>query len=132
MFVINSEDRIEYNACSPEEIEHELVAFFEKAAELRRADLSALEVFFYAAQIHLVFVKIHPLPDGNGRTGLLLEKWFLIEKLGQDAASVELERNYFKNRDAYYQNLRVLGLEYQDLDFSKALPFFLMAVNSLK
>jgi len=31
---------------------------------------------FFAALIHLVFVKIHPFDDGNGRAARLLEKWF--------------------------------------------------------
>ncbi|WP_220392957.1 Fic family protein [Chitinophaga lutea] len=33
--------------------------------------------------IHLVFVKIHPRADGNGRSARLLEKWFLAVKLGK-------------------------------------------------
>jgi len=96
------------------------------------ANLSILESFFYAAQIHLVFVKIHPMQDGNGRTARLLEKWFLLQKLGEDAVSIELEKNYYINRAAYYNNIRKIGLEYQTLDYSKALDFLLMTVNSLK
>ena len=63
------------------------------------------------------------MQDGNGRTARLLEKWFLLEKLGQDAVSVELEKNYYVNRKAYYDNIRRIGLEYQTLDYSKALDF---------
>jgi len=132
MFVINGKSKIEYIACEPYKVKEELDVFFEKINELLDTNLSVLEVFFYAAQIHLVFVKIHPMQDGNGRTARLLEKWFLLEKLGQDAVSVELEKNYYVNRKAYYDNIRRIGLEYQTLDYSKALCFLLMTVNSLK
>lgn len=132
MFVINEQDRIEYVACEPGKIGGELDLLFDRIGELLAADLPPLKVFFYAAQIHLVFVKIHPFQDGNGRMARLLEKWFLLEKLGQDAVSVESEKNYYVHRSDYYHNLRRLGLEYQTLDYTKALPFLLMTINSLK
>ncbi len=132
MFVLNEADRIEYVACEPRFVERELVFFFEKVTELLNTETTTKEAFFYAAQIHLVFVKIHPLQDGNGRTARLLEKWFLIEKLGQDAVSIELEKNYYTNRKDYYNNIRKIGLEYEKLDYSKSLDFLLMTVNSLR
>lgn len=132
MFVINEQDRIEYVACEPRKVEEEMKVLLGQIKKLLNEDLSDLEVFFYAAQIHLVFVKIHPFQDGNGRMARLLEKWFLLEKLGQDAVAVELEKNYFIHRKDYYDNLRRLGLKYEALDFSKALPFLLMTINSLK
>ncbi len=132
MFVLNEEDRIEYIACDPFLVNRELELFFEKVNELLENDIETNEAFFYAAQIHLVFVKIHPLQDGNGRTARLLEKWFLIEKLGQDVVSIELEKNYYTNRKDYYNNIRKIGLEYEKLDYSKSLDFLLMTINSLK
>ena len=132
MFVINEEDRIEYVACEPQLVKGELDKFFKQLNRLLKENISVIETFFYAAQIHLVFVKIHPMQDGNGRTARLLEKWFLLEKLGQDAVSVALEKNYFKNRKAYYNNIRKIGLEYQNLDYTKSLDFLQMTINSLK
>lgn len=132
MFVLNEDDRIEYIACEPNKVRSELTQFFSKVYELLNTDIQTKEAFFYAAQIHLVFVKIHPFQDGNGRTARLLEKWFLIEKLGQDAVSIELEKNYYTNRKAYYNNIRKIGLEYDKLDYSKSLDFLLMTINSLK
>ncbi len=35
---------------------------------LSKIELNPFEVFYYASLIHLVFVKIHPFQDGNGRT----------------------------------------------------------------
>ena len=82
-----------------------------------------MTTFYYASMLHLVFVKIHPFQDGNGRTARLLEKWFLIEKIGQKAIAVQLEKNYYKHLKDYYANIRKLGLEYEVLDCGKSLDF---------
>jgi Fic family protein len=131
MVVLNEEDRIEYVVCSQYEIKKELNKLFDDIASLLEFDLTVVECFYYAAQIHLVFVKIHPFQDGNGRTARLLEKWFLLEKLGKVAAAVESEKNYFIYRTNYYDNIRVLGLEYENLNYSKAMNFLLMTISSL-
>ena len=80
MFVINSDDKIEYVAASPEIVKNELDKLFDDIDELLKKELNPFEIFYYASLIHLVFVKIHPFQDGNGRTARLMEKWFLIEK----------------------------------------------------
>ena len=131
MFVINSDDQIEYVAASPEIVNQELDKLFHDVELLIANELDAFEVFYYASLIHLVFVKIHPFQDGNGRTARLIEKWFLIEKIGQKATSVQLEKNYFKHLKEYYLNIKVLGLEYDDLDYNKSLDFLLMTVNGI-
>ena len=63
-------------------------------------------------------MKIHPFQDGNGHTAWLIEKWFLIEKIGQKEASVQLEKNYYKKLKDYYSNIRKIGMEDEDLDYS--------------
>lgn len=131
MFVINSEDKIEYVAASPEIVNSELDKLFQDINLLLQADLNPFENFYYASLIHLVFVKIHPFQDGNGRTARLIEKWFLIEKIGQKATSVQLEKNYYKNIKDYYSNIRKIGLEYGELDYSKGLDFLLMTINGI-
>lgn len=129
MFVINSADRIEYVAASPVLVKYELDKLFSDIELLKRVELNPFEIFYFAALIHLVFVKIHPFQDGNGRTARLIEKWFLTEKIGQKANLVQLEKNYFKKLNEYYSNIRKIGLEYEDLDYSKSLDFLLMTVN---
>ena len=81
--------------------------------------------------VHLVFVKIHPFNDGNGRTARLLEKWFLAQKLGEKAWFIQSEKNYYHQHQTYYKNLRALGLEYPELDYTKTMPFLLMLPESL-
>lgn len=132
MFVLNSDDRIEYVAAKPEIVKSELENLFADIYILLKKTISLPEAFYYAAYTHLAFVKIHPFQDGNGRTARLLEKWFLIEKLGKNIVSIELEKNYYKNLSDYYKNIRKLGLEYSDLDYSQSLDFLTMTIMGLK
>lgn len=131
MYVSTPDGRIEYVATTPDEVEAEMEKFYRDIEFLLKQELSIQEVFFYAAMIHLVFVKIHPWNDGNGRSGRLIEKWFLAQKLGNKAWFVTSERNYYEQHQTYYKNLRALGLEYPELDYSKALPFLLMLPNAV-
>jgi len=131
MFVINNNDQIEYVATSPDQVTTELEKLFEDIKTLQSKELNSYEIFYYASLIHLVFVKIHPFQDGNGRTARLLEKWFLLESLGEKANSVQLEKNYFLKLADYYRNIKKLGIEYEDLDYRKSLDFLLMTVQSL-
>jgi Fic family protein len=88
---------------------------------LLATDLSFDEIFFFASMLHLVFVKIHPFEDGNGRASRLFEKWFLAQKLGGNAWFVQSERNYYHQHQIYYKIIRRLGLEYDELKYSEAL-----------
>lgn len=131
MYISTDDGRIEYVAATPYEVPAEMEKFYTDVEKILTTPINLAEVFFFAAMIHLVFVKIHPWNDGNGRSARLLEKWFLSEKLGEKAWFIESEKNYYKNHQAYYHNLRLLGLEYAKLDYTKALPFLLMLPNAV-
>lgn len=132
MYVTTSEGKIEYVAALPQQVGEEMQKLYADIDLLMGTQFTDIrELFFYAAMIHLVFVKIHPWNDGNGRSGRLIEKWFLSEKLGEKAWYLQSEKYYYQQHADYYKNIRVIGLEYPELDYSKALSFLLMLPNSL-
>jgi hypothetical protein len=61
----------------------------------------------------------------------LLEKWFIAQHLCSKAWYLQSEKNYYLHHQTYYLHLRKLGIEYAELDYTKALPFLLMLPNSL-
>lgn len=131
MYVSTPDGKIEYVAATPFELDAEMKKFYKDVKILLQTKLNIQEVFFFAAMIHLVFIKIHPWNDGNGRSGRLIEKWFLSQKLGEKAWFIQSEKNYYLQHQTYYKNIRALGIEYIELDYTKALPFLLMLPNSL-
>jgi Fic family protein len=131
MFVINADDKIDYVAAEPQKLLGELTKLFADVEYLLNAKLDNTEVLYFASYLHLTFVKIHPFQDGNGRSARLLEKWFLIEKLGSKATAIQLEKNYYLNLQNYYYNLKKIGLDYALLDYNKAGDFLLMTANGL-
>ena len=131
MFVTTAEGKIEYVAADPKIVETELKKLYDDINTLLNTELNLQEVFFFAPLIHLIFAKIHPFDDGNGRTSRLIEKWFLAEKLGEKAWLISSEKNYYLQHQTYYNNLRAMGLEYELLDYSKVLPFLLMLPQAL-
>jgi Fic family protein len=132
IYIVTDKGSIEYVAASPYEVEKEMQKLYGDIADLLKAELSIQEVFYYAAFIHLVFVKIHPWNDGNGRTARLLEKWFLSQKLGEKAWFLQSEKMYYQQQQAYFQNIRLVGLEYPELDYDQALSFLLMLPKSIE
>jgi Fic family protein len=131
MFVLNSDDKIEYIAANPQQLDKELAKFSHDLELIVNSNLNDFEIFYYASLLHLVFVKIHPFQDGNGRTARLIEKWFLRQKIGEKAAAIQLEKYYFINNADYYRNIRKIGLEYEFLDYSKSVDFLLMTAKSI-
>jgi Fic family protein len=131
MFVLNKEDKIDYVAAEQGKLLAELTKLFADIEFLLSEELSNSEVLFFGSHIHLTFVKIHPFQDGNGRSARLLEKWFLIKKLGDKATAVQLEKDYYLNLQAYYNNLKKLGIDYELLDYGKAYDFLKMTASGL-
>jgi Fic family protein len=131
MFVITDDGKIEYVATTPEKVKSEIQRFYDDLEVLIKASLSFEETFFYASMLHLVFVKIHPFDDGNGRTARLIEKWFIAQKLGKNAWFLQSEKNYYNNHQIYYNNIRRLGLDYEELNYDEAMPFLQMLPKAI-
>lgn len=131
MYVINSEGSIEYVAASPNELNFEMEIFYADVAILKKQKLTLNEVFFFASILPLIIIKIHLWNDGNGRSARLIEKWFVAQKLGKNAWFIESEKYYYTELNNYYKKIRLLGIEYQNLDYTKGLPFLLMLSKSI-
>lgn len=81
-----------------------------------RDKLANLEQFIHAdddldplikmAVMHYQFEAIHPFPDGNGRTGRILNLLYLVEKQLLDIPVLFLSRYIIANKADYYLGLR--------------------------
>ncbi len=128
---IISNSKLEYMAVEPEFVKQEITKLLADITELLSRDLSHSEIFYYASMIHLMFEKIHPFVDGNGRGGRLLEKWFIKEKLGHKAWLIQSEQYYFIKRNDYYRYLSI-GFDYYSLKMEKCIYFLLLLPMSIK
>ncbi len=83
---------------------------------LIRDKLGNLEQFIHAdddidplikmAVMHYQFEAIHPFPDGNGRTGRILNLLYLVDRKLLDIPVLFLSRYIIAHRPAYYEGLR--------------------------
>lgn len=99
--------------------------------------LSNLELFMHAddgldplvkmAVMHYQFEAIHPFPDGNGRTGRILNLLFLVDKGLLDTPVMFLSRYIIANRSAYYEGLRKVT---ENGDWENWILYMLRAVES--
>lgn len=129
--VYDQNAKLVYTGCAAIEVETELHKLFNDIDFLQKRNLSYNEVFYYASMIHLLFVKIHPFADGNGRTGRLIEKWFIASKLGVDAWKIQNEKLYQKRTKSYYKNLEI-GLNYKTVNYNACIPFLKMLPMALR
>ncbi|MCX6187165.1 MAG: Fic family protein, partial [Bacteroidetes bacterium] len=113
-------------------VKKEFESFWTELDEVLKEKLRLNEIFYFASLIHLVFGKIHPFNDGNGRTARLLEKWFMAEKLGEKSWYIGSEFYYYNNLKEYYSNLEKVGIFYERLEYEKALPFLLMLPKAIE
>jgi len=120
-----------YMAIEPEFVEKEMKLFFKDIEELLTLNLTETEVFYFASLIHLKFAHIHPFRDGNGRAARLLEKWFIVEKLGYDFWKIPSEEYYKENQARYYETIN-LGANFYTLNYDNCLGFLEMLPNCLR
>ena len=105
--------------------------------EVIRTKLANLEQFIHAeddleplvkmAVMHYQFEAIHPFPDGNGRTGRILNLLFLVEKQLIDIPVLFLSRYIITHRQDYYDGLRAIT---EAQDWEAWVLFMLKAVES--
>jgi len=122
---------IAYLAVEPKFVLKEMESFFKGISELLESELTEEEVFYFASLIHLRFAHIHPFRDGNGRAARLLEKWFIVEKLGLNYWKIPSEEYYKNNQSRYYETIN-LGVNFYELNYDNCFGFLEMLPNCLK
>ncbi len=81
--------------------------------------LSNLQEFVYSVEnypdplvrmaiLHYQFEAVHPFPDGNGRTGRILNILYLLDQGLLDRPILYLSRYFLRNRSEYYSKLRAV------------------------
>ncbi|MCO5232863.1 MAG: Fic family protein [Chitinophagales bacterium] len=130
VYVFSSGKKI-FTGAGKEIVKTEVERLFDDIGILVNRDLTINQVFYYASMLHLIFVQIHPLADGNGRCSRLLEKWFLSEKLGANAWFIQSERLYQKRKTSYYKNVHI-GDSYNNINYDYSIPFLLMLPMALR
>ncbi len=69
---------------------------------------SGLDPIIKMAIMHYQFEAIHPFPDGNGRTGRVLNILYLMQQRLLDQPVLYLSRYFLRNRRQYYAGLRAV------------------------
>ncbi len=119
-----------YVAVEPEKLPEAMKLFWKEFDEISSRNLTDNETFYFASFFHLRLAQLHPFFDGNGRIARLVEKWFLSMKFGKKAWVIPSERYYKENRAEYYEKIN-LGVNFYELDFSKAIDFLNLLPQSL-
>ena len=100
----------------------ELLANWETFAN----ESTLLDPLVRMAVLHYQFEAIHPFPDGNGRTGRILNILGLIQDGLLDLPTLYLSRYILKNRGAYY---RLLGRVTTHAEWEAWVLYMLEAVE---
>lgn len=79
------------------------------------------------AVLHYQFEAIHPFPDGNGRTGRILNLLYLVQQDLMDVPVLFLSRYIIANKGDYYLGLQKVTEEH---DWENWVLFMLRAVES--
>ena len=87
---------------------------------------NGLEPLVKMAIIHYQFEAIHPFPDGNGRTGRILNILYLIHCELLDVPILYLSRYFIQNRSDYYRYLREVT---EDRNWEQWILYVLAAVE---
>ena len=87
---------------------------------------NGLQPLVKMAIMHYQFEAIHPFPDGNGRTGRILNILYLIHSALLDVPILYLSRYFIQNRSDYYRCLREVT---EDGNWEQWILYVLTAVE---
>jgi Fic family protein len=91
---------------SPPEGEDSIRRLLHNLCEFLYREEDDIDPLIKLAIAHYQFEAIHPFPDGNGRTGRVLNILFLIERSLLEIPVLYLSRYIIQNKAEYYRGLR--------------------------
>ncbi len=83
-----------------------LIKLLDNLLQFAHEAASGLDPIIKMAIMHYQFEAIHPFPDGNGRTGRVLNILYLMQQGLLDQPVLYLSRYFLRNRRQYYAGLR--------------------------
>lgn len=95
-----------YVAYTPPYGKPTLLRLIDNLLNFANEDASNLDPIVKMAIIHYQFEAIHPFPDGNGRTGRIINILYLLLKGLLDQPVLYLSRYFLHHRREYYAGLR--------------------------
>lgn len=101
---ITSNDRTIYTPPEGKKVIRDLLKNLEDFIHLE----NGIDDLVRLAVMHYQFEAIHPFPDGNGRTGRVLNILYLVEKGLLDAPILYLSKYIIENKNQYYTKLRAV------------------------
>ena len=85
-----------------------LMKLLDNLHEFAHETESGLDPIIKMAIMHYQFEAIHPFPDGNGRTGRVLNILYLMQQGLLDQPVLYLSRYFLRHRRQYYAGLRAV------------------------
>ena len=85
-----------------------LMKLLDNLHEFAHETESGLDPIIKMAIMHYQFEAIHPFPDGNGRTGRVLNILYLMQQRLLDQPVLYLSRYFLRHRRQYYAGLRAV------------------------
>lgn len=98
------------------------------AAYMNDDRLSDVDPLVKMAVIHYQFEAIHPFPDGNGRTGRIINVLYLVMKRLLDYSVLYLSRYIIRHKNRYYELLHRLGSGGPEAPWEEWILYILDAV----
>lgn len=98
--------RTRYVAYTPPYGKSALIRLLDNLLDFANDNATGLDPIIKMAVIHYQFEAIHPFPDGNGRTGRIINILYLMLKGLLDQPVLYLSRYFLRHRREYYAGLR--------------------------
>lgn len=104
--IANSRNETIYTPPEGEAVIRDKLRDLENFMHVEEGPGSGLDVLVKMALVHYQFEAIHPFPDGNGRTGRILNILYLVDQGLLNLPVLYLSRYIIDHKAAYYEGLR--------------------------